>query len=271
MKEQIVFFFLCMFSLRKKNEENFFSLGFTQNKVFRTRLRSFKTWQTKTAAWKQVEQWRNVAAGEMQTFISSVSLSRTCRRPSTATSVWWSPSTWAAVTSCGATAPSCRSSRRLSARPITAGRRPAAAWRAGRGGCTLHSCSVRWDTETFTPNSDLTPTLTSDLFFFCRSSTRRCTLCCCGSLRPRTNWTPWTSAACRRRAPSCWSTAARWRWEHQTSSRLDYQHNLLCATITSAYLFAVAWCWNQQELNNTDQLTLYTDLSKLYFSQLCVL
>lgn len=81
----------------------------------------------------------------MLTFLSSVSLSRRCRRPSTATSVWWSPSTWAAVTSCGATAPSCRSSRRLSPQPITAGRRPAAAWRAGRGGCTLRSCSVRWD------------------------------------------------------------------------------------------------------------------------------
>lgn len=96
-------------------------------------------------------------------------------------------------------------------------------------------------------NGDLTPTfkwkefrdewpLTSELFFFCRSSTRRCTLCCCGSLRPRTNWTPWTSAACRRRAPSWWSTATRWRWEHGSSTgdfftRLHFQHNLLYETI----------------------------------------
>lgn len=96
-------------------------------------------------------------------------------------------------------------------------------------------------------NSDLTPTfewkefrdewpLTSELFFFCRSSTRRCTLCCCGSLRLRTNWTAWTSAACRRRALSWWSTATRWRWEHGSSTgdfftRLHFQHNLLYETI----------------------------------------
>lgn len=68
---------------------------------------------------------------------------RRCRRPSTATSVWWSLSTWAAATFCGATAPSCGSFRTPSARPIRAGRRPAAAWRAGSRGCTLRSCSVR--------------------------------------------------------------------------------------------------------------------------------
>ncbi|TWW72440.1 Nesprin-2 KASH domain-containing protein 2 [Takifugu flavidus] len=43
----------------------------------------------------------------------------------------------------GATAPSRASCRTLWPRPIRAGRRPAAAWRAGRGGCTPPSCSVR--------------------------------------------------------------------------------------------------------------------------------
>lgn len=109
-------------------------------------------------------------------------------------------------------------------------------------------------------NGDLTPTfkrssetssvwpLTSVLFFFCRSSTRRCTLCCCGSLRPRTNWTPWTSAACRRRAPSWWSTATRWRWEHGSSTgdffTASFSAQSVMSNDPSAYLFAVSWCWN---------------------------
>lgn len=260
---------MYFFPLRAFTKTKFFLKFFSclhtcQNKVFRTRLSSFELGVNMTnkkrcmkTSWtvKKCHSRWNADVPLLPLF------SRRCRRPSTATSVWWSPSTWAAVTSCGATAPSCRSSRRLSPQPITAGRRPAAAWRAGRGGCTLRSCSVRWDiyirdttviwlqhlNEKSSETSDLWP-LTSELFFFCRSSTRRCTLCCCGSLRPRTNWTPWTSAACRRRAPSWWSTATRWRWEHGSSTGDFFTASFSAQSVMwndpSAYLFAVSWCWN---------------------------
>ena len=188
--------------------------------------------------------------------------SRRCRRPSTATSVWWSPSTWAAVTSCGATAPSCRSSRRLSPQPITAGRRPAAAWRAGRGGCTLRSCSVRWDiyirdkrviwlqhlnkrsSET-SSGCDLWPLCSSSSAGVPRDAALSAAVARSGreQTERRERQRPVDGAARPDGAPRH-TDGENTDHRQETSLRLDFQHNLLCETILSAYLFAVSWWWN---------------------------
>lgn len=60
---------------------------------------------------------------------------------------------------------------------------------------------------------------------------RRCTLCCCGSLRPRIKSELWTSATHRRHAPPCCSTETCSRWGDNRRDHLMFNiHSLRRST-----------------------------------------